>query len=231
MLARLEAAFEGQRRFVANASHELRTPLTIMRTEIDVALRRPDATAADLRQMATVVHATLERSERLVTSLLALAASQHGPEVREPVDFADVARRALDDHRPEAARRRLTIDADLRPAPLVADAGLIDRVAENLVDNAVIHNIDGGWLVVRTSTVDGDAILEVSVSAEHLGRLFQPFSRGHRSTSGERTVGIGLSIVRSVVESHGGDVHAEAHARGGLRIVARVRAAPRPDVK
>jgi signal transduction histidine kinase len=225
MLGRLEAAFEGQRRFVANASHELRTPLTIMRTEIDVALRRPDATSNELRAMAETVRLTLTRADRLVTSLLALAAADHGPEVTERVDLALIARQALNHHHHQLTAKELSVSTDLQPAPVIADPGLIDRVAENLIENATIHNHDGGWIRVRTATEANSSVLDITnsgpvIETHDVDRLFEPFNRGRRT--GSRTTGIGLSIVRSVIHAHRGTVFAETLPGGGLHVVARL---------
>ena len=233
MLGRLEAAFEGQRRFVANASHELRTPLTIMRTEIDVTMRRPNATVEELRAMADIVRTTLARSDRLVTSLLALATADHRPETTDRVDLADITRAALDHHRHALEARGLHLTVDLQSAPVHADPGLIDRVAENLVDNATIHNHDNGWIHVRT-TIDGStSVLDVTnsgpfIEPHDVDRLFEPFNRGDRTTR-HRTTGIGLSIVRSVIHAHQGTVSAESLPGGGLRVIARLPADTNPS--
>jgi signal transduction histidine kinase len=99
MLERLSGAFASQRRFVANASHELRTPLTVMRTELEVTLADPDATNAELRTMAEAVHDAMDRTERLVQSLLTLARSEGVITRRDPLDLASAARLALDTRR------------------------------------------------------------------------------------------------------------------------------------
>ena len=96
MLERLSGAFASQRRFVANASHELRTPLTVMRTELEVTLADPEASNAELRSMAEAVHDALDRTERLVQSLLTLARSEGAITRRDPLDLAGAARTALE---------------------------------------------------------------------------------------------------------------------------------------
>jgi signal transduction histidine kinase len=225
MLDRLDAAFEGQRRFVAAASHELRTPLTIMRTEIDVALRRPDTTNDKFRAMSEVVRSTITRADRLVTSLLALATTQHPREVSETLDLAQSVQQALKHHQPRFDARRIAVDTDLQPALLVGDPGLIDRVAENLIDNAATHTPDGGAVHVHTAHDNDDAVIDIAntgalIPPEELARLFEPFHRGSRANG--NTTGIGLTIVRSVVHAHNGTVTAETLSGGGLRVVAHL---------
>jgi signal transduction histidine kinase len=225
MLGRLDAAFDSQRRFVANASHELRTPLTIMRTEIDVALADPGSSAGQLRSMAERVRGALERSEALIASLLLLARSERrlgGPPA--PVDLASAAEDALDGAGRELRARRLQVETDLRPAVVVGDRALLERAVANLVENAVRHNHDGGWLRVGSGAQDGKASVWVAnggpvVPPAEIGTLFEPFRRRSASRTGsDRGVGLGLSIVRAVAEVHGGVVAARAPSSGGLEV-------------
>jgi signal transduction histidine kinase len=145
MLERLEAAFESQRRFVANASHELRTPLAIVRTELDVTLDDPDADREELRAMAYVVRDANERMERLIASLLALASSEAGIVQARAADLAEIVAPALDREGAFAAGGALQLDATLASAPVLGDPVLLERLAENLIENAVRYNAAVGW--------------------------------------------------------------------------------------
>jgi signal transduction histidine kinase len=222
MLDRLQAAFDAQTRFVANASHELRTPLAVMRTEVDVTLADPDADPAELRRMAEVVREATRRAEHLVAGLLLLARTEATEAVpAEPVDLAETVPVALDAVRAEARDRGLRVATDLSPAPVAGDAALLGRVAGNLVENAVRHNVDGGWLTVRTGTEDGHAVLSVAssgpvVAPTMVAELFEPFRRGAGRTG--RGTGLGLSIVRAVARAHGGRAVAEPVEGGGLAV-------------
>ena len=168
MLGRLERSFEAQRRFVADASHELRTPLAVMRTEVDVALADPDAYADELRAAAEVVRDATIRADRLVDSLLLLARSDRlsvdGLPLRERVELPAVAQAALSAVAAEARAKGLQVASGLAPAGVLGDAGLLERLAGNLVENAVRHNVEGGWLRVDTGTVGGRARLAVESS-------------------------------------------------------------------
>ncbi|MFJ9707918.1 histidine kinase dimerization/phospho-acceptor domain-containing protein [Streptomyces sp. NPDC101234] len=132
LLGRLEGAFEAQKRFVANASHELRTPLTLQQAVVDVTLADPDASADVLRAALVRLRAAGQEQERLIEALLTLARSQRGPERRELVDLAEVAKERL----PSGPR----VTARLDPAPVLGDPQLLERLVVNLADNAVRHN-------------------------------------------------------------------------------------------
>jgi signal transduction histidine kinase len=224
MLERLSGAFASQRRFVANASHELRTPLTVIRTELDVTLADPHATTAELRGMAETVRDATLATQRLIQALLTLARSEGGVVRRDPADLAEGARLALAQTGPEAAARHLVVRPTLDSAPVRGDRRLLERLVANLVENAIRHNRDGGMVEVRTATAAGRSTVEVRndgalVPPEAVASLFEPFQRLDRGARGDG-VGLGLSIVRSVADAHGGSVELRARPSGGL--VARV---------
>jgi signal transduction histidine kinase len=227
LLDRLQAAFESQRRFVANASHELRTPLAVMRTEVDVTLSDPDADAAELRRMAEVVRQATERADGLVEGLLTLAHTESaGIAAREPADLALAAKTAVAAVSTEAAGRGVRVAVEGDPAPVQGDPALLDRVAGNLLENAVRHNVDGGWVSVHTASDQGGSWLRVSgsgamVPPERVAELFEPFRRGVPDRTGGGA-GLGLSIVRAVVRAHGGTVYAESVPGGGLSVTVQL---------
>jgi signal transduction histidine kinase len=234
MLDRIGTAFESQKRFVANASHELRTPLAVMRTEIDVTLADRDADVADLRRMATVVRDASIRANALVDSLLLLARTeaQAGRRLarKVPADLATSVSAALSSMRQEASRLSLEVSTDLAPAPVVGDPGLLERLAGNLIENAVRYNHLGGRLWARTWADDAQVWLVVGnsgfeVEAGDVPGLFEPFRRGGRERTGVRGSGLGLSIVRAVCDAHGGVVTAVPLEGGGLEVTVRLPAA------
>ena len=230
MLARLDAAFASQRRFVANASHELRTPLTEMRTLIDVTTARPAASAAQLEPVLAAIGAAVDRSEELIEALLTLARSDRGPGPGELVDLPTAVEDAIDLIGPAAAARQIRIDTALQDVQVAGDRVLLERLASNLIDNAVRHNVTGGWVLASTRTDAGIAELTVANGGERIPPdqvtgLFEPFRRLCGRTSNRPGSGLGLSIVASVAKAHGG--HAEARARpdGGLDVQIRLPAA------
>jgi len=225
LLARLQSSFEAQRRFVADASHELRTPLAVMRTEVDVALADPDATTDDLRAAAVVVRSATERADRLVDSLLLLARSDRlsvdGLQITERVELSAVAAAGLSAVRTEVLERRLTVEVAWGGAPVLGDPGLLERLAGNLVENAVRHNVDGGSVQASTGSAGGRAWLVVAntgeeIPADEVESLFEPFRRHGTARTARRGAGLGLSIVRAVTRVHGGTVVAEPRLGGGL---------------
>jgi signal transduction histidine kinase len=223
MLARLDAAFASQRRFVANASHELRTPLTVMRTAIDVTLAKPDRTPAQLEDMAVEVAAAVERAEALIEALLTLARSDRGQVSREQADLAVLAEDALDAAGPAIRAGSLRVETALTAAPTNGDLVLLDRMVANLVDNAVRHNQPGGWVQIATGMRGDAAYLAVTnggpaIEPDLAPLLFEPFRRLCDPAAGPAGAGLGLSIVRSVAIAHQGDVIARARPAGGLDV-------------
>ncbi|WP_327288298.1 sensor histidine kinase [Streptomyces sp. NBC_01198] len=222
MLDRLERSFDAQRRFVANASHELRTPLAINRTLLEVQLSDPEA-SQDLQQLGKTLLATNERSEQLVEGLLLLARSDNEIIDRRSVDLAEAASQALEQTRGEAQAKGVELRAALEPAVVQGNGVLLERIALNLVQNAVRYNVpDDGWVEVGTEVRSGHALIVVAntgpvVPAYEIENLFEPFRRLRTDRTGsDKGVGLGLSIVRSVARAHGGVITAEPREGGGL---------------
>ena len=185
LFGRLEASFEAQRHFVANASHELRTPLAGLQTLLEVALADPDADAETLRAACEKALALGKHQERLINTLLTLATSERGIEVWEPFDLAQITRTILTGRRHQAENRNIQIQASLPAAPATGDPKLVELLAANLIDNALRHNIPGGSIKVATISTPGRAIITVTntgqtVPAGKIDRLFQPFQKSRQ---------------------------------------------------
>ncbi|WP_338895670.1 HAMP domain-containing sensor histidine kinase [Streptomyces sp. TG1A-60] len=223
MLERLQRAFTAQQRFVGNASHELRTPLAINRTLLEVHLSDPNA-PAELQQLGKTLLATNERSEQLVEGLLLLARSENQIVERKPVDLAEVASQAIDQVRCEADAKKVEIRGERAAAVVQGNGVLLERIALNLLQNAVRYNVQGvgGWVEVTTELQHGQAVLVVTntgpvVPAYEIDNLFEPFRRLRTERTGsDKGVGLGLSIVRSVARAHGGHIAAQPREGGGL---------------
>ncbi|MGW7259847.1 sensor histidine kinase [Streptomyces sp. NPDC054834] len=240
MLERLQRAFTAQQRFVGNASHELRTPLAINRTLLEVHLSDPGA-PVELQQLGKTLLATNERSEQLVEGLLLLARSDNQIVERKPVDLAEVASQAIDQVHAEAEAKGVGIRGERKPAVVQGNGVLLERIALNLVQNAVRYNVpneegqrealqnkggggrrEGGWVEVVTEVQHGQAMLVVSntgpvVPAYEIDNLFEPFRRLRTERTGsDKGVGLGLSIARSVARAHGGHISATPREGGGL---------------
>jgi signal transduction histidine kinase len=226
MLDRLSDAFDAQRRFVANASHELRTPLTMIRTEAEVALADADADEQRLREMGEVVIEGVDRTEALLDGLMTLARTQRGLVRREPADLADCLRPAVSLTAREAGARSVELRVTASTAPVTGDRRLLERVAANLLENAVRYNHAAGTVWAQTAIRDGDSVLRVEntgapLAPEEVARLAEPFERlGRHADTGR--AGLGLSIARSVVQAHGGELALRARPAGGLMAEVRL---------
>ncbi|MFG3256929.1 sensor histidine kinase [Streptomyces sp. NPDC048172] len=218
LLARLDAAFEAQRRFVANASHELRTPLTLQRATIEVALSEPDPGVRELRDVCRRVLAAGESQERLIEALLTLASGERGLDLdrRAPLDLAEVAG--------EAVRGEGGVGTGLARARTHGDAALVGRLAANLVENARRYTPPGGWIHVHTGTVGERAVLHVAnsgppIPAQRIPALFQPFQRLDDAREAvPEGHGLGLSIVAAIARAHGARLHVVPGPEGGLAV-------------
>jgi signal transduction histidine kinase len=223
MLDRLQRAFESQRHFVTNASHELRSPLAEQRALVDVTLADRGAREKELRAALRQVRRSVDEQERIMEGLLTLARSERGLESRTPLDLREPVRRALAGAADELAARRIRVETELAPAPVAGDRALLERLAGNLLENAIRYNRAGGWVRTRTGTENGHVLLQVSNSGEAIGAdaipaLFEPFQRLAPERTGSDGLGLGLSIVRAVATAHGGDVYAEPGPDGGLAV-------------
>jgi signal transduction histidine kinase len=222
MLGRLEAAFEGQRRFIANASHELRTPLAVMRATIDVVLDNPDSTPDDLRGMAADIRAAVDQAEHLIGTLLILARNERGLTVHEEVDLATVAEDVLD--AVDIGDRR--VHATLEPAVISGDPVLAEHLVANLVDNAIRYNAAAGDVWISTRTTGPCSQLTVAntgpaISPADADRIFQPFQRLDDRASHDGS-GLGLTIVASIAAIHGGTATAGPRKDGGLSVTVTI---------
>jgi signal transduction histidine kinase len=224
LFERLQASFDSQRHFVANASHELRSPLTAERTLLQVALADPDTSTESLRAACQDVLALGEQQERLIEALLTLASSERGIEQRETFDLAEIAEAVAVARQPEARRRGVQVDTVLAPAPAAGDRNLVESLAANLVDNAIRHNLTGGRIEIATATTAGRPSLSVRntgpvIPSDQLERLFQPFQQlGGQRLRHRDGHGLGLAIVRAIARAHGATLIPRARPGGGLDI-------------
>jgi signal transduction histidine kinase len=226
MLERLDRAFTSQRQFIANASHELRTPLTVMRTAMDVVLAKPEPTRGELVSMAADVRQAADHSERLIEALLVLARNDQARALTDPLDLAAVAEDALEGRTVNG----ITTTTRLGEAPVTGDRLLLERLVNNLLDNAERYNIAGGTVAISTTAHDATSVLRVVntgqvVPPDQVNRLFLPFTRLDDRTRHDG-FGLGLALVSSIATVHNGTLHATALPAGGLDITVRL---PRRD--
>ncbi len=220
MLERLDHSFDGRRRFIANASHELRTPLTVNRALLEVALHE-NGDSPVVRQLAQTLLSVNSRHERLIDGLLLLVRSEQEVAEQSYVDLADIVEHVA--AQVTAISGDVAVQAQPDPAPTMGNAVLLERLVQNLVDNAVRHNLPhDGWVRVTSGAEpDGTAVLQVSntgpvVPKYDIPQLFEPFRRLKAERHAGPGAGLGLSIVQAITRAHGGTVQAEPRDGGGL---------------
>ncbi|HEX3803318.1 MAG TPA: HAMP domain-containing sensor histidine kinase [Solirubrobacteraceae bacterium] len=222
MLTRLEATFESQQRFIANASHELRTPLAVMRATVDVVAGSPELTSDEVHRMAADIREAVDHAENLIGALLILARNERGLTVHEQVDLATVIEDVLD----AVNMGDRHVHADLDPAPISGDPVLAERLVANLIDNAIRYNSPAGDVWIRTRLIAGSSQLVVVNTGRVINQadadaIFQPFQRLDARTSHDG-YGLGLAIVRSIATVHNGSATAEPRSDGGLTITVTI---------
>jgi signal transduction histidine kinase len=226
MLARLDASFESQRSFIANAGHELRTPLSLVRASVDVVLAKPAPTTSELRSLGDDVRDGVDRAEAILEALLTLARNEHGLSASEPLDLATVTQDVLE----SIDAGSVQIVPSLQPSPIRGDSILIERLLTNLLDNAVRYNHPNGQVWVTSSNTDDLIRLAVVntgpiIPGDVAGTLFEPFRRLNERTT-LAGLGLGLTLVASIVRAHHGSVAASSRPGGGLEVVATFPTAP-----
>lgn len=220
--AQLEAAFAQQKQFTADASHELRTPIAVLIAEAQTALARP-RTAAEYRETIEACLATAQQMRRLTESLLDLARLDAGPATleRQPVNLAALAEACVEQVRPLAAARRITIDPNLTPVQCTGDPDRLTQLLTNLLTNAIHYNRDGGSVQVSTGPERGGARLTVAdtgpgIAPEELPHIFQRFYRADKARArSEGRFGLGLAICKAIVQAHGGTIEVSSQPGQG----------------
>jgi two-component system sensor histidine kinase VanS len=230
MLARLEAHIAEQQRFAANASHELRTPLAITQTLLDVARNDPNRDSGELDERLRAVNT---RAIDLTEALLLLSRADQRSFTRENVDLSLIAEEAAETLLPLAERRGLTIETSGDTTPTIGSHALLLQLSTNLVHNAIVHNLpDQGTVWVTTTAQPKSAVLTVEntgdkLTSQSVATLAEPFLRGtERIRTDHAGVGLGLTIVKSITQAHGGTLILAPRAAGGLRATVQLPAAP-----
>ncbi len=232
MLARIDEAFEAQRSFIADVGHEIRTPLTVLRGDVEVALRR----RRSLEEYEAILEQSLEDVKSvsaLADDLIMLARGESGglAPVLEPLQVSALLQKAATRYRGAAKSAGTEIDVEAEiDLMMQADQVLIERALGNLVDNAVKYAASGGRIRLAVHEGEaGDVVIEVSdsgpgIPAEEQAQLFDRFSRGEAGRRAGPGSGLGLSIVKAIVEGHGGTVSVRGANGSGTTFELRMPA-------
>lgn len=218
MMDRIEYAFEKEKQFTSDASHELRTPISVILAEADYASGHTED-GEKMKDALDVISRQAGKMSRLVSELLLLARSDKGTLQLhpEPFDLGELGEIVLSTMEDKAREREITLSLKAMNGLVVeADQGIITRVIINLVSNAISYGREGGWVILRITSVDNNAVIEVEdngigISQEHLDRIWDRFYQVDAARSPDSSgAGLGLAIVRESVEAHGGNVSVES---------------------
>ena len=230
MIERIERAFRYLNRFTADASHELRTPLALMRTTAELSLKRPRS-ESDYRDSLSTIVADVEATSNIIDSLLFLARADDGSELLDKkfVDLVEVVRDANRRGQVMADAKQIDISERIATGPLwiEGDAASLRRLFLIVIDNAIKYTPAGGNVAVALEPYNGSAVFEVrdtgvGISESDLPHVFERFFRADKArTRQDGGVGLGLSIAKQIVESHGGT--ADVESKPGKGSVFRVR--------
>ncbi len=221
LLARLHAAFQAQRAFVADAAHELRSPLTAVRLQLQLLDRAPDEAART--EARTNLGAAVERAIHLVEQLLTLARNEPRAVAGElaPIALDQAAAEGVADTHALALDRQIDLALEAEPLTVPGDREALRTLVRNLVDNAVRYTPRGGRVRVRTRAGPQGAVLEVADSGSGIppGDRKRVFDRFYRRTGTESDgSGLGLAIVKAIADRHGAQVRLEQAPEGGLEV-------------
>ena len=236
--ARLETSFSQQRQFTSDAAHELRTPVSVLLTQTQTVLNR-ERSAAEYREAVEACQRAAQRMRRLLESLLELARLDAGQETlqRMPFDLARTAADCVEQIRPLAAERGITLHTEFSAADCLGDSERIAQVVTNLLSNAIHYNRENGLVRVRTNREGSFATVTVTddgpgIAPEHKAHIFDRFYRvdAARTTAQGRT-GLGLAICKSIVEAHGGTIEVSSQPGQETTFTVRLPASAGNSVK
>jgi heavy metal sensor kinase len=230
MIQRLDESYQVTSRFAADASHELRTPLTIMRGELEALLKVENLGEDEAQQIGSVLE-EVDRLTAIVEALLAISRLEAGEThlAKDPVDLPRLVSSTVEQMVPLAEEKSITLECRTVPDVTVeANEVRLKQVVVNLLDNAIKYTPEGGRITVQIATENSVAVLEVAdtgigISAEALPHIFQRFYRSEQAEARRaRGTGLGLSMVQSIVEAHGGAVSVESREKHGATFRVRL---------
>lgn len=221
MLTRLEESFEVQKQFSANAAHELKTPLATMKASLQVLALDEQPTPEDYRENAGLMARRVDCMIEIVHNLLLLSSQECS--LQDKIPLRELIQECLNGLQQQIEARKLNLRMQIGDYVLYGDRSLLATAVRNILSNSVKYNREGGFIDVRTEEKALELLLTISdngggVSSEDLPHLFEPFYRAVPSRSGIEGNGMGLAIVKTIIEKHGGCAMVENHAGEGLLV-------------
>ncbi|WP_312203097.1 sensor histidine kinase [Anaerospora hongkongensis] len=219
----IQAAWEKQQQFVADASHELRSPITGIYSNAELMLRHPQLTIQEQSHRINTIMKESSRMTKLIASLLTLARSDADKAELQlaPVDFSEMVEMVAEHFKPLEELNKISLTVQIKPAiELMADRERLHQLVVILLDNAFKYTSEGGKILLSCDKDDKSAILVVQdtgcgIAAEHLPHIFDRFFRGDKARSRDKGgTGLGLAIAKWIVEKHGGKIAVESSGKG-----------------
>ncbi len=223
MLERLEMAFQDEQLFAANAAHQLRTPLAVLGAELELLTTDPELHDDEVRSSASRMRRTVVNAQQLLEKLLTLTRGKVAPEDRSPLRLDQLAVECLSRTSRRAKEKALTIDEQLAPVTVLGDRALLAELVDNLIDNSIRYNFQGGHVGVRTrALLPNSAVLDITntgppIAFAEVPGLSEPFRRANQQRVGSG-YGLGLSVVCAVAKAHDGQVDIDTPSEGGFRV-------------
>lgn len=225
MIIRLSKLFSEEKSFLQNAAHELRTPLAVLKTKIDVFKKNENNTIEDYQKMLTSVTEYNDRMSHLVQMLLQIQESQT-VERKDEINIYDLIDEVIMDLSIYIDEKHLSVTEEGDRAQIIGSDLLMYRVFYNLIENAIKYNVDGGYINVLINENEDDVVIKIEDSGRGIEsdkkKIFEAFYRERRTANESNGVGLGLHLVKQIIELHSGSIEVKDGEKVGTQFIVTV---------